>query len=72
MSRLRIERWSNAHRMASAHHGGQAIDYFTTLATKWTVSFSHPDIGECFCVQSFDSLLERTEFIKEVLENEND
>ena len=72
MSRLRIERWSNSHRMASAHHGEQDIEYVTTPATKWTASFSHPDIGECFCVQSFDSLLERTEFIKEVLENEND
>ena len=70
MSRLRIERWSNSHRMATAHHGEQDIEYVTTPATKWTASFSHPDIGECFCVQSFDSLSARTAFIKIVLADE--
>jgi len=67
MSRLRIERWNNGRTVAVARKGQQDIRYKTIPPTEWVAAVSHPDIGETFCVQSFDSLPARTEFINEIL-----
>jgi len=65
---LRFELWNNAvtspQNLSDAD--GQYMEMIHKPATTWSIAWHDPDIMECFCLHTFNSIAERKAHILEV------